>query len=98
MNSPTGLTYESGSGRLYVSDGDNSRVLVFDVASITDGENAIDVVGQTTFTSAYANGGPNATGFNGPGVGAVFDTVNHRYFLSDWINSRVNWVPVRLSC
>ncbi|MFH0821055.1 MAG: hypothetical protein V1908_04760, partial [Candidatus Peregrinibacteria bacterium] len=47
----TGLTYDGVSGRLFVADNIGARVLVFDVASITDGENAVNVLGQIDFTS-----------------------------------------------
>jgi len=39
-----------GSNRLFVDPSRNYRVMVFDVATITDGEAAIDVLGQTSFT------------------------------------------------
>ncbi len=40
-----------GSVRLFVGDTSNHRVTIFDVASITDGENAVNVLGQLNFTS-----------------------------------------------
>ncbi len=97
-NDPWGIEYDSTSNRLFVSQGATSRVSVFDVASITDGENAVDLLGhydQTSFTdpvpvytTSTANDGPNKFGFSAPQF-SVFDTVNHRFFVSDYGNNRV---------
>jgi hypothetical protein len=37
---------------MYVADTGNNRVIIYDVSSITDGENAIHVAGQSDFTSS----------------------------------------------
>jgi hypothetical protein len=47
---PVDLDYDAVSNRLFVADYSNSRVLIFDVTSITDGENAVHVLGQSDFT------------------------------------------------
>src|SRR6266540_641787 len=46
-----GLAYDATRNLLFVSDRDNYRVLVFDVASITNNENAVHVLGQPDFTT-----------------------------------------------
>jgi DNA-binding beta-propeller fold protein YncE len=52
---PRGLAYDSPNQRVCVADTDNQRVMVYDVASITNGENAINVLGQPDYvSSAYA--------------------------------------------
>lgn len=100
LDAPTGLAFDSTNNRLFVGEQDNNRVMIFDTASITDGENAIDLLGQytsasSTATVTYTQGGDNNTirgvtvlGFNSPGK-ALLDAVNHRLFVSDWANNRV---------
>ncbi len=86
MLSPSGIAF-SGSGgtfRIYISDRDFNRVLVF--AAITgDGQNAINVIGQSSFvTSAPAL---SQSGLAGPsGVDA---TTGGNVYVSDQNNSRV---------
>ena len=53
-NSPRGLIYDPAGNRLFVADFSNNRVMLFDVASITNGENAVNVLGQANFTSGSA--------------------------------------------
>ncbi|MEX1997858.1 MAG: beta-propeller fold lactonase family protein [Candidatus Andersenbacteria bacterium] len=86
LSFPTGLAYDSTNQRLFVVDSDNSRVLVFDVTAITDGENAVNVLGQANFTSS----GPATTqaGLNFPHK-AAYDSTNSRLFVADSGNSRV---------
>lgn len=92
----TGMTYDPTSGLLYAMDANNSRVLIFDVASITDGEDAVDLVGQLdgngdpVFTQRIDNGAaPNAQAFYGGGDFAL-DRVHHRLFISEGGNRRVS--------
>jgi hypothetical protein len=46
-----GIAYQTSTNRLFVAVA-SSRVLVFDTASITNGESAINVLGQPDFTSS----------------------------------------------
>ena len=39
---------------LFVGDGNNARVMVFDISTITNGENATNVLGQPDFTTKTA--------------------------------------------
>ncbi len=85
MSTPYGLAYDDERRLLFVTNS-NHRVLVYDVASITDGENAINVLGQSTFT-----GNTSATtrsGMNSPRA-LAYDSVNKRLFVSDTNNQRV---------
>ena len=53
------VAIDTAGQRLFVSDGQgsgNHRVLVYDVASITNGENAVNVLGQADFTSSGFSG------------------------------------------
>jgi DNA-binding beta-propeller fold protein YncE len=97
MSGPRGLAYDSAGNRLIVVGGNNYRVTVYDVSSITDGENAVDLLGQNdnslidphpVFTKATAHDAPNRLGLNGPTAVAI-DASNHRLFVSDLSNSRV---------
>jgi DNA-binding beta-propeller fold protein YncE len=86
MSQPQGLAYDSANQRLFVSDYSNRRVLVYDVNSITDGENAVNVLGQAAFnTSTQA---VTQAGQGGP-VGLAYDSGAQRLFVSDNFNNRV---------
>ncbi|MEK7219002.1 MAG: hypothetical protein AAB728_06090, partial [Patescibacteria group bacterium] len=52
MNVPYGLAFDDTHNRLFVAEGTGNRVKVFDVAASTDGENAVNVLGQPLFTLA----------------------------------------------
>jgi 6-phosphogluconolactonase (cycloisomerase 2 family) len=91
LNTPRGLAYDQGSSLLYAGDYTNHRVMVFNVASITDGENAVNVLGQADFTSGSSVGAqaqnrlyaPSNVALNGSGLLAVADTYNHRVLFFD---------------
>jgi sugar lactone lactonase YvrE len=85
MNDPVGLAYDSVNDRLYVVETTNYRILVYDTASITDGENAINVLGQSNFTGTGS--GTTAGTVNQP-WGAAIDTTNDRLFVADAANNR----------
>src|SRR3989344_5694997 len=98
LQSPRGIVLDTTNSRLYVADKSNGRVVVYDVTAITNGENAVDLLGQyDTYTSsdftpvygtANANSAPNAIGMSAP-YGIAFDGTNHRLFVSDGTNNRV---------
>jgi len=76
-----GLAYDPNSHYLYVSDSGNARVLVFDLSgSITNGMNALYVIGQPNFTSATQ--AITRTGMSDP-YGMALDTAGHRLFIAD---------------
>ena len=56
FDSPAGLAFDAQRNRLFVVDGDNARVLVFDVSpdKIKNGMSAIAVIGQKDFASGDA--------------------------------------------
>lgn len=86
MYSPSGIAF-SGSGeslRVYITDKDFNRMLIF--SQITgDGQNAINVVGQSSFITSGAS--LSQTGLAGPG-GVSADSNGHVY-VADTNNNRV---------
>lgn len=86
MKAPKGLVYDSVGQKLFVADSTNNRVLVFDVASVTNGENAINVLGQANFTTATA--ATTQPGMSAP-AGLTYDSTNKRLFVGDYSNNRV---------
>ena len=86
LNTPLGLDLDTSNNRLFVADQSNARVLVFDVSSISNGKNAVNVLGKPDFTT----GGSSTTQ---SGMGAVKDTAydskNNRLFASDRGNHRI---------
>jgi DNA-binding beta-propeller fold protein YncE len=86
LDSPVGMAYDSVNNYLYVADEENNRVMVFDVASITDGENAIYVLGQADFTSEVQ--ALTQSGMYFPNDVAL-DTANNRLFVTAFTQNRV---------
>lgn len=86
LNSPFDLKYDSATQLLYVADYSNNRVVVYDVATIVDGEPAVHVLGQPDFT--VNTFGTNAAGLRNP-TGVTIDSSGQRLFVSDWSNHRV---------
>jgi DNA-binding beta-propeller fold protein YncE len=86
LNLPTGLDYAPSLNYLFVADYTNNRVLVFDVAVLTNGENAINVLGQSLFTTAGA--ATSINGLYGP-MGLDLESSTSRLFVSDFVNNRV---------
>ncbi|MBI4127647.1 MAG: beta-propeller fold lactonase family protein [Parcubacteria group bacterium] len=83
---PLGLTLDASGNRLFIVDANNNRVLVFDIAVITNGENAVNVLGQTSFTASGA--ATSQSGMNWP-QGAAYDASGQRLFVSEAVNNRV---------
>src|SRR5665213_3453441 len=83
-----GVAYDSANQRLFVVDFNNSRIMVFNVApsTITNGENASYVLGQSSFTST--GGHTTQSGLSSP-VDASYDPINQRLFVADAGNNRV---------
>jgi DNA-binding beta-propeller fold protein YncE len=97
MNTPDGIAYDSTNSQLYVADQNNNRVMLFSTSSITNGENASDLLGQytsltsastVTYTQSAANDGLTQLGLDEPADAAI-DAVHHRLFVADAANNRV---------
>jgi DNA-binding beta-propeller fold protein YncE len=86
LNAPVGLAYVSAGNRLFVTDAGNNRVMVFDVATTTPGEAAVNVLGQPTFTSNSS--AATQSGLNLPEK-LAYDVTANRLFVSDKNNHRV---------
>jgi len=82
---PRGLSFDAAGTRLFVADFANHRVMVFDVASITNSEIAIPVLGQPNFTAATS--ARRQSGMKNP-HGVSIDPVSNRLFAADTRNHR----------
>lgn len=90
INSPSGTAYDPARNLLFVSDEGNNRILAYDIASITDGEAAVNVLGQADFVSGTANrgGAADANTLRNPQA-LLYDPEGKRLFVSDALNNRV---------
>lgn len=87
---PSAVAFDAARNQLHVADYDNARILTFDTATITNGENAIHVLGQSSFTSSIPDSSASLTS-NTQGV--AIDTVNDRLYVSD-ANGRIVVFPL----
>ena len=80
----------SGAKRLFVSDGGNNRVLVYnaDPSTMADGDAAIHVLGQTDFVTSGGGGSCTQATMSFP-WGVAWDAVNQRVIVADTWNNRV---------
>lgn len=86
LSSPEGIYFDFTNNKLYVADTGNNRVMVFDTSSITNGEDAINVLGQADFISSTAGTTQN-TMYSPKGV--TMDEATNRLFVADTSNNRV---------
>jgi sugar lactone lactonase YvrE len=87
LNRVTGCAVDA-QGRLYISDQQDNRVLVYNSIPTTSGAPADFVLGQDTFTTKTANAGANGGGWlSFPGAIAV--TPDNRLLVADGYNYRV---------
>lgn len=92
VSGPSDTAIDSINHRLFVSDSNNNRILVF---NLDNGNNLIDkeadfVLGQSSFsiTSPNNGGSPSDTTLNAP-TGVYFDSVLQRLYVADTGNNRV---------
>src|ERR1019366_503681 len=78
---PYGVAYDAANARLFVADYTNNRVLVHNVSSITNGQNAANVLGQATFTTGTFT--TTQSGMKWP-YGGAYDAANARLFVADY--------------
>jgi len=87
MNYPNGVAVDNVTGRLYVADSYNNRILVFNsAASLANGANASYVLGQTSFTMNTS--GTSAATLSNP-VGVFYDPATKVLLVGDYGNNRV---------
>jgi DNA-binding beta-propeller fold protein YncE len=84
LNSPSDLALDEDAQRLFVAEG--SRVMVFDVSSIENGESAIAVLGQQDFTSSQTSA--SQTQLSSAGA-LTIDSSGKRLFVTDYSANRV---------
>jgi sugar lactone lactonase YvrE len=85
--SPIALAVDSVNDRLFVTDENFNRVLVYDVATITNGEDAVYVLGQDDFASSSYDG-TSATDFEDPGQ-LYYSETDEWLFVVDQYSYRV---------
>jgi DNA-binding beta-propeller fold protein YncE len=85
---PMGFAVDPKGRRLFLADGANNRVTVYDIRpeNIQTGMAAVAVIGQPDFESNQVR--TDATGFNTPS-GLDYDVDTGRLFAVDGMNSRV---------
>ncbi len=88
LASINGTVLDEKHQRLFVSDGDNNRVLIWDVdpARLTETPNAMAVIGQPDFYQNEPHVG--ASGLNDPGS-IHYDAATDRLFVVDGGNHRI---------
>ena len=88
LASINGTVLDEKHQRLFVSDGDNNRILVWDVAPerLTETPNAMVVIGQSDFFNNEPNAGPS--GLADPGS-IYYDPAAERLFAVDGGNHRI---------
>jgi len=86
MNGPVDVNIDTTTNRLFVADANNSRVLVFNTTSLSNGMAASNVIGQTGFSLSTA--ATSQSRLNGP-HGVSYDSSNSRLFVTDRFNHRV---------
>lgn len=88
LGEPRGVTVDA-SGRLYVSDEGNTRVMVYDnAAAKANGANADNVFGQINFTSDAAPNPPLANSLNYP-ISVFVNNQTSHILIPDAYNHRV---------
>ncbi|GEM_PF-782316 len=84
---PQRLSYDSVNKRLFVSENDTHRVMVYDLSSgITNGMGASYVIGQSDFITGTS--GLSQSKMNGP-RGVLYDSGNDRIYVADTNNARI---------
>jgi peptidoglycan hydrolase-like protein with peptidoglycan-binding domain/sugar lactone lactonase YvrE len=88
LKGPSSLDYSTSTGRLFVADRTNSRIVVYNAATstIVNGANAINVLGQSDYISGTAT--TTRSGLSFP-YALTLDDKNQRLFVNDSSNKRI---------
>ncbi|MEG5257059.1 hypothetical protein QUB52_29470, partial [Microcoleus sp. A6-C6] len=87
LYNPAGIDYDPVGNRLFVAEDNNHRVVVFDTALITNGEAAVNVLGQANFISNVI-APVSAASIDTP-TDLLYDSVNKRLYVSDEVTNRI---------
>lgn len=90
LNEPVAVAVDPATGKVFVTDFSNNRVLRYpSIAAMTNGTAAEAVLGQPNFTTSSISNGipPTATTFTNP-VGLAVDALGNLW-VADMINMRV---------
>ena len=88
LEGPRGIFLDA-SGRLYVNDEGNNRIVTYNgAASKANGANADVVIGQADFVSAVNPASPTASSVNYPEF-LVVDNAKNQLWLADEYNNRI---------
>lgn len=86
LNGPTGLFYDITNSRLYISDTNNNRILIYTSQITANGQDADLVLGQTTMSANTARAARN--GMAAP-EGVTVNTNTNRLAIADRDNNRI---------
>lgn len=86
MSEPSNVAVDSAGQRLFVSDANNNRVLVFNTTSLSNGQSAENVIGEPDF--ATVTPATTQSRLNTPQA-LAYDHDNQRLFVADQGNNRV---------
>jgi len=97
LNGPKGLAIDKDNQILYVSDESNDRIMMFDVTSITNGEDAVGQIGQPDFNTSGGLDPSNMTVDAGDTTGLFFDETTERLYVPERDDNRLTiWEPYTL--
>lgn len=89
MSQPWGLTFDGTNNRLFVNDLGYNRTLVYDTASITNGELAQYAFGQSSLSSgSSAAANSDGTGLGGP-IASTYDEAGGYLYIVNYTYHRV---------
>jgi signal transduction histidine kinase/sugar lactone lactonase YvrE len=86
---PVGLAYDPNHQLLFVEDDNISRIMIFDVNSITNDEDAVGVLGQPNLTTDNGCGTSQKELCFPFGQSEYYDAANNRLYSTDNGNSRI---------
>lgn len=86
FDDPFGATVDPVRRRLFVGDQEGARIVMFDIANPTNGQGALNIIGQPEFESSFW--GITAQLLASPS-GLALDPSGARLYASDFGNNRV---------